>query len=81
MMRTAMGHQEVDEAVGNYIETMLEAMYLHKKIEFQYTEITNDMQKVLRREGKIYRLNLYTIHWAGNNYYLIGAHDNLNQIK
>lgn len=76
MMRPVKNCSEVDVEIGQYIETMLEAMFLHKKIEFQYTEITNDMEKVMRRNGKIYRLNLYTIYWASNNYYLIGSHDN-----
>lgn len=62
--------------IGEYIEIMLEAMYLHKKIRFQYTEINNAMEKVLRKEGKMYQLNLYTIYWSDNNYYLIGSHDN-----
>ena len=62
--------------IGEYIEIMLEAMYLHKKIRFQYTEINNAMEKVLRKEGKMYQLNLYTIYWSDNNYYLVGAHDN-----
>ena len=62
--------------IGEYIEIMLEAMYLHKKIRFQYTEINNAMEKVLRKEGKMYQLNLYMIYWSDNNYYLIGAHDN-----
>lgn len=62
--------------IGEYIEIMLEAMYLHKKIQFQYTEINNAMEKVLRKEGKMYQLNLYTIYWSDNNYYLIGSHDN-----
>ena len=34
------------------------------------------MKKVLRREGKKYLLNLYAIYWSDNNYYLIGVHDN-----
>lgn len=55
---------------------MFEAIYQHRKIEFQYTEINDDMKKVLRREGKKYLLNLYAIYWSDNNYYLIGAHDN-----
>ena len=62
--------------IGEYIEIMLEAMYLHKKIRFQYTEINNAMEKVLRKKGKMYQLNLYTIYWSDNNYYLIGSHDN-----
>ena len=33
------------------------------------------MKRVLRREGKLYTLSLYTIYWSENNYYLIGGHD------
>lgn len=76
MMMPISCNVEVDTKIGGYIETMLEAMYMHKKIQFQYTEINDNMEKVLRREGKVYTLNLYTIYWSDNNYYLIGAHDN-----
>lgn len=76
MMMPLPHNVEADRKIGEYIEIMLEAIFLHKKIEFQYTEINDKMEKVLRREGKIYKLNLYTIYWADNNYYLIGAHDN-----
>ena len=78
LMRVKSGNSEDDVTIGKYIETMLEAMFLRRKIEFQYTEVTNDMNKILRKEGKMYRLNLYTIYWSSNNYYLIGAHDNHN---
>ena len=54
------GNVNAKENIGTYIETILEAIYQHRKIEFQYTEINDDMKKVLRREGKKYRLNLYT---------------------
>lgn len=64
--------------IGEYIEIMLEAMYLHKKIQFQYTEINNAMEKVLRKEGKMYQLNLYTIYWSDNNYYLMQQNTDSN---
>lgn len=64
------------DKIGQYIELVLEAMYIHKKIEFQYTEINNKMQRVYRRDGKKYVFNLYAIYWSDNNYYLIGMHDN-----
>ena len=76
MMMPISCNVEVDTKFGEYIETMLEAMFMHKKIQFQYTEISDNMEKVLRREGKVYILNLYTIYWSDNNYYLIGSHDN-----
>lgn len=75
-MMMPASNTESHKRIGDYIEIMLEAMYMHKKIRFQYTEINDKMEKVLRREGKIYKLNLYTIYWDQNNYYLIGAHDN-----
>lgn len=76
MMMPISCNVEVDTKLGEYIEIMLEAMFMHKKIQFQYTEINDNMEKVLRREGKVYILNLYTIYWSDNNYYLIGSHDN-----
>ncbi len=76
MMMPLSCNAEVDTKLGEYIEIMLEAMFMHKKIQFQYTEINDNMEKVLRREGKVYTLNLYTIYWSDNNYYLIGSHDN-----
>lgn len=76
MMKPIAGNVDVDEKIGQYIEIMLEAMFLHKKIEFQYTEVNDELQKVLRRNGKKYVLNLYEIYWSDNNYYLIGSHDN-----
>ncbi len=76
MMIPISRNVEVDTKFGEYIEIMLEAMFIHKKIQFQYTEINDNMEKVLRREGKVYILNLYMIYWSDNNYYLIGSHDN-----
>ena len=76
MMMPNSGNVNAKENIGAYVETMLEAIYQHRKIEFQYTEINDDMKKVLRREGKKYLLNLYAIYWSDNNYYLIGVHDN-----
>lgn len=75
LMQPVAGNVNVDEKIGTYIETMLEAMFTHRKIEFQYTELDEKLNKVLRRDGKKYVLNLYEIYWSDNNYYLIGAHD------
>lgn len=69
------GNVIVDYKLGGYLETILEALYTKKRIEFQYTEIDKNLQKVLRREGKVYNLNIYAIYWSDDNYYLIGAHD------
>lgn len=81
MMRPVVAGSQVTVAVGEYVELMMEAMYQQRKIEFQYTEISNSMEKVLRQDGKAYRLNLYAIYWSNNTYYLIGARDNYNQLS
>ena len=81
MMMPNSGNVNAKENIGAYVETMLEAIYQHRKIEFQYTEINDDMKKVLRREGKKYLLNLYAIYWSDNNYYLIGVHDNHDNLS
>ena len=39
------GNVSTNTSIGIYIELMLEAMFMHKKIEFQYTEINDKMQK------------------------------------
>ena len=38
------------------------------------------MKSVLRHDGKIYELSLYAIYWSNNVYYLIGAHDNHEEL-
>ena len=77
-------YQCADKKMGWYMKKHIfsdwEAMYLHKKIEFQYTEVNEKLQKVLRREGKKYSLNLYEIYWSDNTYYLIGAHDHYDRL-
>ena len=75
MIIPSIHNLSVEKKIGNYISTLLEAIYQHKKIKFQYTEINNKMERVVRRNGAYYTLNLYTIYWSGTNYYLIGSHD------
>jgi len=41
-----------DRETGYYIETMLEAMYLHKKIEFQYFTINEKLSFFLKCSKK-----------------------------
>lgn len=65
-----------DQMMGEYIEIMLEAMYAGKQIAFQYTELNDCLKPVIKRDGHIYKLSLYTLVWSDNTYYLIGAHDN-----
>lgn len=86
--RSRLSHLMVPEAsntknsqnLGKNIELMIEAMHQGKKIEFQYTELNDNLERVLRLEGYYYKLNLYTICWDNNNYYLIGNHDKYDNL-
>ena len=72
----AMKNKTEEPELGGYIETIMEAIFCEKKVEFQYTEMDALMNRVIRREGKVYKLNPYVIYQSTNTYYLIGAHDN-----
>lgn len=80
LMVPKSGNSKVTSELGKNIELMIEAMHQGKKIEFQYTELNHDLKRVLRLEGYFYKLNLYTICWDSNNYYLIGNHDKYDNL-
>lgn len=73
-------NSDADETYGEYINTLLDAMFNKKKILFQYSDYDNKLKKKLRKNGKEYELSLYTLYWANNTYYLIGAHDNHKEL-
>lgn len=80
LMVPKSGNAKSTQELGKYIEMMLEAMHQGKKIEFQYTELNSNLDRVLRMDGYFYKLNLYTICWDSNNYYLIGNHDKYDNL-
>ncbi len=67
--------------IGNYIELILDAIQFRRKIEFNYGDLDDNMNIALRRNKKdgsvkLYELNVYTLYWSNNTYYIIGMHDN-----
>lgn len=80
LMVPKAGNVKEYKELGKNIEIMIEAMHLGKKIEFQYTELNNKLERELRLDGYYYKLNLYTICWDNNNYYLIGNHDKYDNL-
>lgn len=75
MMFSDSVNKSRNSKANQYIELMMEAIYTRKKIEFQYTELDFNMNRIKRKGGKIYNLNLYTLYWSNDNYYLIGIDD------
>ena len=66
--------------MGKYIENMLEAMYTGHKIEFQYTELDEYLHPRLRKDGRIYTMSLYAMYWGGSTYYMLGMHDQHDEL-
>ena len=67
-----------------FMEILIEAMYLGRKVIFQYTDRDKHMERVLRREGYEYKVNPYTVVWQNGTYYLIcnlDKYDNLTHFR
>ncbi|MHB8128487.1 MAG: helix-turn-helix transcriptional regulator [Mobilitalea sp.] len=68
----------------DYIKTLIEAMYMERKVSFQYTDRDKNMKRILRYEGYLYKVNPYTIVWQNDTYYLIcniDKYDNLTNFR
>lgn len=73
-----------DPYAKEYIKTLIEAMYLERKVSFQYTDRDKNMKRVLRYGGYEYKVNPYTIVWQNETYYLIcniDKYDNLSNFR
>lgn len=68
------------EYTGQYIETILNAIHDKRKITFFYGDMDQNMNMQLRKNedctNKKYELNVYSLYWSNDNYYIIGVHDN-----
>ncbi len=58
-----------------YLDRILEAAYLQKQVEFQYTEFDKDMNTVFRKNGDLYRMSVYSLVPSNNTYYMIVMDD------
>lgn len=58
------------------IDKISRAISEDKKILFQYYEYNKAKEKILRRDGHIYKLSPYDLVWNEDFYYVIGIHDN-----
>ena len=67
--------------IGEYIEIMLEAMYLHKKIRFQYFQWNVKKEMELRHGGAYYHISPWGLSWDDENYYLIAYDSEAGIIK
>ncbi len=83
-------NRQVD--VFNRVKTMNESIYynvdyLHRamnnnhEITFKYFDLNYKKEKILRHEGKIYRVSPWSLCWDDENYYLISYDDEISEIR
>lgn len=63
-----------NETVYYSIDKLYEAIAANRQISFKYYEYTLGKKRRYRRNGHVYTISPYALHWDGDNYYLI-AHN------
>ena len=68
----------MNESIYYTVDDIHEAINSNAKISFQYFDWNVEKEKVLRHDGKIYRVSPFALTWDDENYYLI-AYDSENE--
>ena len=71
----------MNESVFYAIDAIHNAVIQNKKVSFKYYNLTIDMKKSYRNDGKPYAVSPYTLACSNNNYYLIAFHEKYNDLS
>lgn len=63
------------------IDSIHRAINRDKQITFRYFTVNINKEKVLRRDGALYRVSPYALIWHEENYYLVGRDEDKGQIR
>ena len=63
-----------NESIYYSIDKLYEAIAANRQVTFKYFEYTLNKTMCFRRNGNVYQVSPYALHWDGDNYYLI-AHN------
>ena len=64
-----------NEKIYYTVNTINEAISKRRKLSFQYTEFSADLQEVYRNDGAVYILSPYALLWNEDFYYVVGWSD------
>lgn len=70
-----------NEAIYYNVDKLHTAINRNVMIHFQYFQWSLDKQKVLRHEGKIYKVSPWALTWDNENYYLVGYDEEFDDIR
>lgn len=73
-----------NEVIYGMVDTINEAINMHRTIMFQYREYTSELKPVLRNDGEVYELSPYALFWNEDYYYVVGwseKHKNVSSFR
>lgn len=71
----------MNESIYYSVDDIHRAINTNSQISFQYFEWNRDKEKVLRHNGKTYRVSPWGLAWEDENYYLIAYDSEAEKIK
>ncbi len=73
--------KSMNESVYYSIDALHQAIGENRQVEFQYYKYNASREKVLRREGKVYRVSPYALLRSDENYYLVAYEAEREEIR
>ena len=70
-----------NEKIYYTVNTINEAISKRRKISFQYTEYSAELQEVYRHDGELYYLSPYALLWNEDFYYVVGWSDKREKVS
>lgn len=73
-----------NETIYYTVDTVNEAITRRKRIEFRYSDVTPELDEVLRNNGEIYEISPYGLLWNQDYYYVVGwsnKHENVSVFR
>ena len=69
-----------NEGIYYNVDKLHTAISQNVRIHFQYFQWSVDKQKVLRHEGKVYKVSPWALTWDNENYYLVAYDEEVDDI-
>ncbi len=71
----------MNESIYYNVDYLHRAMNNNREITFKYFDLNYKKEKVLRHDGKVYRVSPWSLCWDDENYYLISYDDEISDIR
>ncbi len=73
--------KSMNESIYYNVDKLHNAISSDRSITFQYFDYNLDKERILRHDGKLYRVSPFSLHWDDENYYLIAYDHEKNDIR